>query len=116
MSFAAELRQAGYAVALCPGPGRSEHCPLAGDEGCEAAHGADVIVAGLGLATGQTREVLEALRACCAETPVVVEVTPDEKEAWPELLEGLEVVVFPVEPGELVAAVQKALAARGKGA
>ena len=81
MSLAAGLRQAGYGVAVCPGPNESERCPLAGDDGCEAAHGADVIVAGLGLSKPQSREVLEALRARCAGTPLVVEVS--HRIDWP---------------------------------
>ena len=115
MRLAEGLRQAGYAVAVCPGPARSERCPLAGDEGCEAAHGADVVVAGLGLGTPQSREVLEALRARCAGIPLIVEVGPAEQDAWPELLRGCDVVVSPVTSDELVAAVRGALATRGEG-
>lgn len=115
MSLAAGVRQAGYAVAVCPGPAQSERCPLAGDEGCEAAHGADVIVAGLGLGTPQSRQVLEALRLRCAGTPLVVEVTAEEKEKWSDLLQGCEVVVAPVTPDGLVAAVRGVLATRGLG-
>ena len=115
MSLAAGLRQAGYAVAVCPGPARSERCPLAGDEGCEVAHGADVIVSSLGLGTPQTREVLQALRARCAGTPLIVEVAPGEKEEWPDLLQGCAVVVSPVAPDELVAAVRGVLATQDQG-
>ena len=115
MSLAAGLRQAGYAVAVCPGPAQSERCPLAGDEGCEAAHGADVIVSSLGLGTPQSREVFEALRARCAGTPLIVEVAPGEKEEWSDLLQGCEVVVSPVAPDELVAAVRGVLATQGQG-
>ena len=115
MSLAAAVRHAGYAVAVCPGPAQSERCPLAGDEGCEAAHGADVIVTSLGLGTRQSREVLEALRARCPATPLVVEVTPEEKEEWSGRLQGCEVVVSPATPDELVAAVRGVLATRDKG-
>jgi len=115
MSLAAAVRQAGYAVAVCPGPAQSERCPLAGDEGCEAAHGADVIVAGLGLGTAQSREVLEALRARCADIPLIVEVSPEEKEEWSDLLQGCETVVSPVTPEALVTAVRGVLAPPGEG-
>ena len=115
MSLAAGLRQAGYAVAVCPGPAQSERCPLAGDEGCEAAHGADVIVSSLGLGTPQSREVFEALRARCAGTPLIVEVAPGEKEEWSDLLQGCEVVLSPVASDELVAAVRGVLATQGQG-
>lgn len=114
MSLAAAARQAGYSVAVCPGPAQSQRCPLAGDEGCEAAHGADVIVAGLGLGTPRSREVLEALQARCAGIPLVVEVSAEERERWPDLLEGCAVVDSPVAPDELVAAVRGALASKGK--
>ncbi len=114
MSVAAGLRQAGYAVAVCPGPAHTERCPLAGDAGCEIAHGADVIVSSLGLGSPQSREVLEALRARCAGTPLIVEVAPDEKEEWADLLQGCEVVVSPVSPDDLVAAVQGALATQSQ--
>jgi len=110
MRLAADLRQAGYAVAVCPGPAQSARCPLAGDEGCEVAHGADVIVSSLGLGTPQSREVLEALRARCAGTPLVVEVAAAEQDEWADLLRGCEVVVSPVSPDALVAAVRGVLA------
>jgi DNA-binding response OmpR family regulator len=115
MRLAAGLRDAGYAVAVCPGPAQTERCPLAGDAGCEAAHGADVIVSSLGLGSPQNRAVLQALRARCTGTPLVVEVAPGEKEQWPDLLKGCEVVVSPVASEELVAAVRGVLAARGEG-
>jgi DNA-binding response OmpR family regulator len=115
MSLATGLRQAGYVVAVCPGPAQSERCPLTGDDGCEAAHGADVIVSRLGLGTPQTREVLQALRARCAGIPLVVEVAPDETETWTDLLQGCKLVVSPVAPDDLVAAVRGVLAAQGAG-
>ena len=114
LSLATGLRHAGYAVAVCPGPAQSERCPLAGDDGCEVAHGADVIVSSLGLGTARSREVLEALRARCAGTPLVVEVAPEEKEEWSDLLQGCEVVVSPVTPDELVAAVRGVVATQGR--
>jgi len=115
MSLAGGLRQAGYSVAVCPGPAQSQRCPLAGDQGCEAAHGADVVVSGLGLGTPQAREVLAALRSRCAGIPLIIEVAAEEKEEWPDLLEGCEVLVSPVAPDELVAAVQGVLATQGQG-
>ena len=115
MSLAAAVRQAGYTVAVCPGPAQSERCPLTGDEGCEAAHGADLIVTSLGLGTRQSREVFEALRTRCPRTPLVVEVTREETEEWPDLLQGCEVVISPVTPDALVATVRGVLAPRGQG-
>ncbi len=77
------------------------------------AHGADVIVSGLGLGRPETREVVQALRARCPETPLIVEVSPGEEDEWRGLLEGCEPIASPVVPEQLVAAVRGAL---GKGA
>ena len=55
LALASILRQAGYAVAVCPGPEQSEHCPLTGPEGCAVAHGADVVVSSLGLERPEAR-------------------------------------------------------------
>jgi hypothetical protein len=74
-----------------------------------------VIVASLGLGTPQSREVFEALRTRCAGTPLIVEVTPEEKEEWSDLLQGCELVVSPVTSDELVTAVRGLLATRGQG-
>jgi len=63
----------------------------------------------------QSREVFEALRARSAGTPLIVEVAPGEKEEWSDLLQGCEVVLSPVAPDELVAAVRGVLATQGQG-
>lgn len=110
LALAATLREAGFAVAVCPGPEQSERCPLTGPEGCAVAHGADAIVSSLGLERPETREVLRALRARCPETPLVVEVAPAQEAEWWDFLEGCELVVSPVAPEELVAVVRRALA------
>jgi hypothetical protein len=103
------LRDAGYGVAVCPGPLEHERCPLAGPEGCAIAHGADVVVSSLGLARPESREVLKALRGRCAHVPLVVGASPAEAEEWPELLEGCELVHSPLAADEVVAAVARAL-------
>jgi DNA-binding response OmpR family regulator len=107
--LAARLRDAGYGVAVCPGPAEEERCPLSGPEGCAVAHGADVVVSCLGLERSESREVVRALRARCAEVPLVVAVASEEEEAWPELLDGCELVHAPVASDELIAAVGRAL-------
>jgi CheY-like chemotaxis protein len=114
MAFASGLRQAGYAVAVCPGPEHSERCPLAGPEDCTVAHGADVIVSSLGLERPEARGVLAALRARCADTPLIVEVTAGQQAEYESLLEGCDLVVSPVSPEQLVAAVKGALARQRK--
>jgi CheY-like chemotaxis protein len=109
LRLAAMLREAGYGVAVCPGPAERERCPLAGPEGCAIAHGADVVVSSLGLARAETREVLQSLRARCPDVALVVEVEPGDERRWPEHLDGLELVRAPVAPEQLRAAVQRAL-------
>lgn len=116
LALAGALREAGYAVAVCPGPERSERCPLTGPEGCAVAHGADVVVAGLGLERPEGREVLEALRARCPSTPLVVLVPSDRDPKRGELLNGCELIGSPTDPAELVAAVGEALAKPGAAA
>ena len=112
MAIARSVRQAGYPVAVCPGPSESERCPLAGPEGCAVAHGADVIVSSLGLRNPASREALQALRMRCPETPVIVEVSPGEEAEWSDLLEGCEPIASTVAPEQLVAAIREALARR----
>lgn len=108
--LASALREAGYGVAVCPGPGADERCPLAGPEGCAVAHGADVVVSCLGLERPEAREVVDALRARCPEVPLVVEVAPGGEREWLDLLEGCELVRSPSAPEQLVSAVRRALA------
>jgi DNA-binding NtrC family response regulator len=103
------LREAGYGVAVCPGPLETERCPLTGPEGCAIAHGADVVVSSLGLERAEARDVLQALRARCPNVPLVVEVGAGLGSEWPDLLRGCELVYSPVGPEELVAAVRRAL-------
>ncbi len=112
LALASGLRRAGYAVAVCPGPEHSERCPLAGPEDCSVAHGADVIVSSLGLERPEARGVLAALRARCADTPLIVEVTAGQQAEYESLLDGCDLVLAPVGPAQLVAAVEGALAAR----
>jgi CheY-like chemotaxis protein len=114
LALASGLRQAGYAVAVCPGPEHSERCPLAGPEDCSVAHGADVIVSSLGLERPEARGVLAALRTRCADTPLIVEVTASQQAEYESLLEGCDVVLSPVSPEQLVAAVERAFPRRGE--
>ena len=108
--LASILRQSGYAVAVCPGPEQSEHCPLTGPEGCAVAHGADVVVSSLGLERPEAREVLEALRLRCTGTPLIVVTPPGDRLRQQDLPEGCDLVASPVVPEELVACVRAALA------
>lgn len=78
LALATTLREAGYSVALCPGPEPSERCPLTGPAGCAIADGADAIVSNLGLERPEAAEVLLELRAHYPNTPLVVGVAPED--------------------------------------
>lgn len=110
LALASILRHAGYAVAVCPGPEQSERCPLTGPEGCAVAHGADVVISGLGRERPEAREVVQALRRRLPETPVIVEVQAGDEAEWAGLLEGCDLIVTPVVAEQLVARVETALA------
>ena len=110
LALASILRQAGYAVAVCPGPEQSERCPLTGPEGCAIAHGADVVVSSLGLERPEAREVLEALRLRCSGTPLIVVTPPGDRPRQQDLPEGCDLIASPVVPEQLVACVRDALA------
>ena len=109
------LRRAGYAVSLCPGPTAEDRCPLAGDEGCAAAHGADVVVSSLGLETPEARESLAALRTRLPRLPVLVEADGDAAARWPELVQERDLLEPVVNPEELVVRVREALERRLNG-
>jgi hypothetical protein len=106
LELAGILREAGYAVAVCPGPGSAERCPLSGAEGCAVAHGADVVVSGLAI---RRPEVLELLRTRVPRTPLVVLA---DKDTAPALPDGCLRVGVPVDPRELVSTVADAVAVK----
>ena len=115
LALASILRQADYAVAVCPGPEQSEHCPLTGPEGCSVAHGADVVVSSLGLERPEAREVLEALRLRCSGTPLIVVSSPGDRPGREDPPAGCDHVASPVVPEQLVACVRDALARSSPG-
>lgn len=100
------LRRAGYAVAVCPGPRSGDHCPLAGEEGCAAASGADVVVSSLGMHTAEAREALAALRARIPPRQLLVEASAGDVARWPGLVEGCETVPSPAAPEQLLERVR----------
>ncbi|MGZ4408249.1 MAG: hypothetical protein ACXVY6_05560 [Gaiellaceae bacterium] len=103
------LRRAGYAVAVCPGPTAEGGCPLAGDEDCAVAHGADIVVSGLGLETAVAREPLAALRRRLPDLPVLVEADAETAARWPDLVREEERLEPGIDPFELVGRVRGAL-------
>jgi DNA-binding response OmpR family regulator len=102
----AALRRDGFAVALCTGPEHDSRCPLAADDGCVAAAGADVVVSWLGLETPEARETLAALRLRLAGTPLLVVAGRGEAARWPELVRGATVVDAPATPEQVVGRVR----------
>jgi hypothetical protein len=106
------LRRAGYTVGICRGPsgeGESpERCVLTTGEPCAFVEGADIVVSALGVEEGQKRAVLEALRRFHPSKPLVVEVSADEIDCYGDLIDGVHLVISPVSPEELVAAVNDA--------
>jgi hypothetical protein len=103
------LRRAGYAIAICSGPTPEGRCPLAGDDGCAAAHGADVVVSSLGLGSEEAREPLAALRARLPELPVLVEADAEAAARWPDLVPEDARLEPGIDSSELVDRVRKAL-------
>ena len=116
LRYVATLRRAGFSAGICPGPSPSsempERCVLTIGEPCQFVDGADVVVSGLGIATVERQAVLEALRRYHPSKPLVVVVSPDEFHLYGDLLDGVHVVVEPVEPAELRRAVDDAVASR----
>ena len=113
LRFVATLRRAGYSAGICHGPSgtleRPERCVLTTGEPCRLVEGADVVVSGLGVGTDERRAVLEALRRYHPTKPLVVVVSVDELNRYGDLLDGARVVIDPVEPAELLAAVGDAV-------
>ncbi len=111
----AALRRAGYAVAVCPGPTAASpdgrhRCPLTADGECTLVDGADVVVSGLGLATPESRDVLQAFRLRRPGTRLVLKARHDELERWSELVTGCTVLPAPATPNQVVAAVSRLIA------
>ena len=104
------LRRAGFAVGVCFGPTEEDHCPLAGDEGCAAAHGADVVVSSLGLESVEAREALGALRTRLPQLPVLVEADAAAALRWPGLVPRGDRLEPGIGPSELVERVEAAIA------
>ena len=105
LELAGALRGAGYAVAICGGPGRTSRCPLHKLEPCAVVEGADVVVTGLDFEREEAREVLAGLRLRYPSTPLVVGVTAAESLELADDLHGCTVVPVDAEPARVTAAV-----------
>jgi DNA-binding response OmpR family regulator len=114
LAIASALRYAGYAVGVCPGPGRPGQCPLTGPEGCAPAHEADLVVCSLGYEREAAREVLRELRSHYPHTPLLVEVPRQVDAELRALLDGCHTVTAPATPEQIVAAVERLPGRRGR--
>lgn len=114
LRIASRLRFAGYAVAVCPGPGGHAQCPLTGPAGCAPAHEADLVVCSLGYERETAREVLRELRTRYPDTPLLVEVPPEVDADLRELLDGCHRLPAPAAPEQVVSAVQSLTAHASK--
>lgn len=112
VAFAAErlLDRHGYSVAVCGGPKhlRGRRCPLVTSGECPLVDRADVVVHGLDPACGANRAVLETIRRTRPERRVVVEAAESARVDYRQLLDGCEVVSFPMHSNALVKAVERA--------
>jgi hypothetical protein len=77
-------------------------------EPCAFVDGADVVVSALGVGEEEKRAVLEALRRFHPHKPLVVELAVGEIDRYGDLIDGVHLVISPVVPEELVAAVNDA--------
>jgi len=98
------LRRHGYRMSWCPGPqgGFSPECALSATGHCPLVDRADAVVSALDLSNRTCGEVVRALDAQAAETPVVV-VTPRRSAAhWAEEVPDCQVVAGPLSSKVLI--------------
>lgn len=69
---------------------------MAAGEGCALAEGADLVWNATGMTTPETRAVVDALVGQLAETPVVVELSPQRAEMHQDRLSGTWITATPV--------------------
>lgn len=98
------LRESGYDVSVCAGPGsRSSGCPLVVSGHCGLVDDAQVVVHALDDADSSNREILTALMQSSPDTPIVVEaglVAEDESG-------DVRRVRFPISRAALLDAIQQ---------
>jgi hypothetical protein len=80
IATARALRDAGFAVAACPGPTLEEPCPVLRGRQCHLADRADVILACLPTVPEATR-IFACHRARLPRTPLIVGVEPEDAPA-----------------------------------
>jgi DNA-binding NtrC family response regulator len=100
------LRDAGYEVVGCGGPGElpGAACPVTLGGDCPAVAEADIVVTSFRVESRAGAEILRALRRRYPEVPLVVEAPPAAVQRYPEELEGCY-VIYPLTAERLVAAL-----------
>lgn len=103
-----DLRDAGYDVTTCGGPGSGWACPELRQEPCPAVAGADVVVTGL-VGTRLGRVIARRVRRERPELPVIVEATDRMARQFGDDVSTAH--VFPLSPGRVREAVSAARSA-----
>ena len=101
-------RLGGCDVAFCGGPEHRAECPILAGEPCPFIDRADVVVAGLGLGTAESRRIVDGTKRLHPDKGVVLLVWRADLARHPECLEGCEAVVFPWTTRKLSRAVAAA--------
>jgi hypothetical protein len=78
------VRDAGFQVITCPGPGPQSHCPVLAGKPCPLASDADVIVFALRPNDPHANQVLARHPRLHHDTPLVVQATPNDAIRAPE--------------------------------
>ena len=87
-------------ISTCSGPHREGACPILNGKHCPLIHDADGILFQLDLDREDHREIL-ALYQQELDVPIRVVCTPEQRERWGPLLQGVEVMTRPVGPAAL---------------
>ena len=106
------LRETGYEVAQCGGPGAPPVCarsPLVADGSCTLAEGAHIVVFTWDLDNPENLAVLRACRAVRPETPVIVQADETTAARHRELLTGCVVVSEELKADHLIALIREVL-------
>jgi hypothetical protein len=97
-------------VTFCGGPAEGHGpCPITVGRACPFGTDFDVVVAGLGLDTGEGRDIVTNLKTAYPGAHLVVQAWPADLERHRDLLEGCRVIVFPWTTQKFCAAVHEAI-------
>lgn len=107
-AMASALRDNGYQVVECEGPGAHSgaHCPLLTHGSCDAVHGADVVVQVLEAGKPALGDVRAAINAHEPDLPIALIVPGPASAQLPEPEAGSTLVAAPLTRDGVVAAVR----------